>query len=242
MQLDATLISQKSSILVKSMLLWASHSASSFNLAVGNVINQHIYVTSRHFLSFCEKRNAYNRAFATKFATFLRAVPNMVCWGHSKSPRSSICKVRDVIIQAFEVTNAFSLVQSLSSPSIACPQLVLFDTGSRKATSNAPNAYYLTFSSESSAYLRRILLAAESSCILHGVLVVHLQRILLASGLGCVKKVFQEVNGAELYASAKTASTFSLSTRGSGKNGSGSATWSPKIFSIQIMSYHRPNL
>lgn len=136
----------------------------------------------------------------------------------------------------------FRLFKASLAPQLLAPNLCYLTREAEKPTSNAPNAYYLTFSSVSSAYLRRILLTAEFSCIKHGVLIVYLQRILLASGLGCVNKVFQEVNGAELYASAKTASTFSLSTRGSGKNGSGSAMWSPKIFSIQIMSYHRPNL
>ena len=50
----------------------------------------HIYVTNDYRFSFCKKMDAYNGVFLTKFATFLRAVPNMVRWGHLKFTQTRI--------------------------------------------------------------------------------------------------------------------------------------------------------
>jgi len=43
-----------------------------------------MYVTNRRLSSSFKKTDAYNRAFVTKFATFLQAAPNIVRWGHLK--------------------------------------------------------------------------------------------------------------------------------------------------------------
>jgi len=43
-----------------------------------------MHVTNKQSLTFSKKIDAYNTAFAAKFATFLRAVPNNPIWRHLK--------------------------------------------------------------------------------------------------------------------------------------------------------------
>lgn len=68
-----------------------------------------MHVTNKQSLTFSKKVDAYNMAFATKFATFLRAVPNNPIWGALEIRLFPHCWIHDVTIQAFKVATDFCL-------------------------------------------------------------------------------------------------------------------------------------
>ena len=66
-------------------LEFMSCNAPSCNCGNARIITSHrMHVTNKQSLTFSKKIDAYNTAFAAKFATFLRAVPNNPIWGHLK--------------------------------------------------------------------------------------------------------------------------------------------------------------